>query len=61
MALTYKNFTKMNIDQVEDGAHVFQDMLRYLEENNLPLVGAVQEFTDPGAGKSYLLFPIRRL
>ncbi len=47
--------------QVEDGAHVFQDMLRYLEENNLPLVGAVQEFTDPGAGKSYLLFPIRRL
>lgn len=40
---------------------LFSDMLRYLEENHLPLAGAVHDFTDPRTGKSYMYFPIRRL
>ena len=39
----------------------FQKMLTLLEEKQLSLAGAVQDFTDPGTGKSYMLFPIRRL
>lgn len=39
----------------------FQKMLTLLKEKQLSLAGAVQDFTDPGTGKSYMLFPIRRL
>ena len=39
----------------------FSDMLRYLQDHALPLAGAVHDFTDPATGKSYMLFPIRRL
>lgn len=35
--------------------------LRYLEENGIALVGAVQDYTCPGTGKSYMLFPVRKL
>lgn len=44
-----------------DRDSVFPDMIRYLQENNIPLAGAVQDFTDPKTGKSYMLFPVRRL
>ena len=40
---------------------VFADTLAYMQENNMQLVGAVQEWTIPAEGKTYLLFPIRRL
>ena len=40
---------------------LFSDMLRYLEEQNLSLAGAVHNFTDPRTGKNYMYFPIRRL
>lgn len=40
---------------------VFADALAYMQENSMQLVGAVQEWTIPAEGKTYLLFPIRRL
>ena len=39
----------------------FPEMLRYLAENNIPLAGAVQDFTDPATGESYMYFPITKL
>ena len=39
----------------------FSAVLAFLEENNLPLAGAVQDFTDPSTGRNYMLFPIRKL
>lgn len=39
----------------------FPDMLRYLDENGLALAGAVHDFNCPKTGKSYMLFPIKRL
>ena len=40
---------------------LFDDMLAYLSEQGLELVGAVQDFTDPATGRNFMLFPIRRL
>ena len=44
-----------------DRPSAFSDMIAYLKENRITLVGAVQDFTDPATGKEYMLFPIRRL
>ena len=38
---------------------VFTDTIAYMKENAIPLVGAVQDFTDPETGKAYMLFPIK--
>ncbi|MBQ8642956.1 MAG: GyrI-like domain-containing protein [Clostridia bacterium] len=35
--------------------------LTYLQEHGLSLAGAVQDFTSPASGTSYMRFPIRRL
>ena len=35
--------------------------IKYLEDNAIPLVGAVHDFTCPQTGKNYMFFPIRRL
>ena len=40
---------------------IFPDMLQYLQEENLPLAGAVHDFTCPATGKNYMYFPIRKL
>ena len=40
---------------------VFPEMIAYLQENGLLLVGAVHDFTCPQTGKSYMYFPIRKL
>lgn len=40
---------------------VFPEMINYLRENNIPLVGAVHDFTCPQTGKNYMLFPIHKL
>lgn len=47
--------------RAEAGGSAFPDMLRYLRDHDLPLVGAVHDFTDPETGKNYMLFPIRKL
>jgi len=44
-----------------DRETVFAEMIAYLEEQHIPLAGAVQDFTSPRTGKNYMLFPIRRL
>ncbi len=42
-----------------DGA--FKKTLEQLNKDNLPLVGAVHEYTDPLTEKNYLYFPIRKI
>lgn len=44
-----------------DCVAVFPEMIAYLEEHNLTLAGAVQDFTCPRTGINYMCFPIRRL
>lgn len=39
----------------------FSRVITYLNDNAIPLVGAVHDFTSPQTGKNYLLFPIRKL
>ena len=36
----------------------FTEMMKYMSGNNLSLAGAVNDFTDPKAGKNYMYFPI---
>ena len=40
---------------------VFPEMIAYLRENNIPLAGAVHDFTCPQTGKNYMFFPIRKM
>ena len=44
-----------------DRPTVFREMLDYLQKENIPLAGAVHDFTCPQTGRNYMLFPIRRL
>lgn len=44
-----------------DATDVFPRTLAALAAQGLNLAGAVQDFTDPATGKSYMLFPICRL
>lgn len=44
-----------------EGNNTFSDMISYLNENNILLVGAVHDFNCPQTGKKYMFFPIRRL
>ncbi len=39
----------------------FPKAIKYLEDNDIPLVGAVHDFTCPQTGKNYMFFPIRKL
>ena len=39
----------------------FPDLIAYLSEHNIPLAGAVQDFTCPKTGKNYLYAPIRKI
>ncbi|MGB4660304.1 MAG: GyrI-like domain-containing protein [Mobilitalea sp.] len=39
----------------------FAEMIQYLNENNIPLAGAVNDFTCPEDGQGYLFFPVQRL
>ena len=39
----------------------FSEAIKYLEDNAIPLVGAVHDFTCPQTGKNYMFFPIRKL
>ena len=44
-----------------ESKNIFPETIRYIEESNLTLVGAVHDFTCPETGKNYMFFPIRRL
>lgn len=44
-----------------EGEDTFPKMIAYLQENNLPLAGAVHDFTCPATGKNYMYFPVRKL
>ena len=44
-----------------DAPDVFPRTLEKLAEQDLTLVGAVHDFTDPATGKGYMCFPIRKL
>ena len=44
-----------------EGADTFPQVIGYLEENQIPLVGAVHDFTCPETGKNYMFFPIQRI
>ena len=37
----------------------FSKAIKYLEDNAIPLVGAVHDFTCPQTGKNYMFFPIQ--
>lgn len=39
----------------------FVDVITYLEEHEINLVGAVHDFTCPESGQQYMFFPIRRV
>lgn len=39
----------------------FVDVINYLEEHEINLVGAVHDFTCPESGQQYMFFPIRRV
>ena len=44
-----------------EGKHTFSEVLDYMRANEIPLVGAVHDFSCPSNGKAYLFFPIRVL
>lgn len=55
---TVPGFEYLRVECDHDG--IFGEMLAYLQENRIPLVGAVQDFTCPQTGKNYMYFPIRK-
>ncbi|MBQ7299942.1 MAG: GyrI-like domain-containing protein [Clostridia bacterium] len=52
-------FVYLAVENTDDDA--FSRMLAYLRIHNIPLAGAIQEYTHPASGKSYLYFPVERL
>ena len=42
-----------------EGESTFSDVLDYMNQNGIALVGAVHDFTCPLTGKNYMYFPIR--
>ena len=44
-----------------DGENTFSEVLNYMKSNNIPLVGAVHDFTCPLTGKNYMFFPVRKI
>lgn len=52
-------FEYLRVECDHDG--VFPEMIDYLRENGILLVGAVHDFTCPQTGKNYMYFPIGRI
>lgn len=46
---------------VENKEAAFPSVIAYLQQKNIPLVGAVHDFNCPQTGKGYMFFPIRKL
>lgn len=59
-----KGFTKWVIPGYEGfkvkvtSSDTFQKMIKYLKDQKLELVGAVQDYTDPKTNENYMIFPI---
>ena len=67
-AIAPKGWTKWTIPAYEyiyvkfDEPDIFPKVIEYLKENNLDLVGAVNDFNCPKEnGQAYMFFPIRKL
>lgn len=45
----------------KDDSSTFPEVIGYLKENKIPLVGAAHDFTCPETGLDYIFFPIQRL
>jgi len=43
-----------------DEPDIFSKMIAYMQENSIPLAGAVHDFTCPQSGKSFMFFPIEK-
>ena len=62
-----EGWTKWTIPSFEyiyaetENENTFPEVIRYMEENNITLVGAVHDFTCPESGKNYMFFPIRTI
>ena len=39
----------------------FPNVIEYMKDNGIPLVGAVHDFTCPQTGKNSMYFPVRKL
>lgn len=44
-----------------ENENTFSEMIRYMNDNGIELVGAVHDFTCPSTGKNYMYFPIKCL
>lgn len=44
-----------------ENENTFSNMIHYLQDNEIPLAGAIHDFTCPRTGKNYMFFPIKRL
>ncbi|MDO5557973.1 MAG: GyrI-like domain-containing protein [Oscillospiraceae bacterium] len=44
-----------------DSPDTFPEMIKYMNDNNIPLKGAVHDFTCPQTGKNYMFFPVRKI
>ena len=44
-----------------ENENTFSDVIQYLKDNHISLVGAVHDFTCPCTGKQYIFFPIKKL
>ena len=44
-----------------ENGQTFHQVINYMKENDITLVGAVHDFTCPGTGKNYMFFPIRTI
>ena len=56
---TVPGYEYLRVECDQDG--VFPEMIGYLQENNIPLAGAVNDFTCPQTGISYMYFPIKSI
>ena len=62
-----ESWTKWTIPSYEyiyvecESDDTFSMAIKYLEDNGIPMVGAVHDFTCPQTGKNYMFFPIRKL
>ena len=46
---------------VENHDGAFRDTIRQMQKEEIALVGAVHDYTDPATGKGYLYFPIKEV
>lgn len=44
-----------------ENKNTFSQVINYMNENSIALVGAVHDFTCPETGKNYMFFPIRAI